>query len=151
MLAFLLSCSAARLPILSVKSEAARGNFKGVSTTVIIKQSSLINLYGLDQLIHPIALHLSLPNSMEKDNSNPLVSEIALPTRRRHSPETAKQNDDSIHALWQSLKSSHIVDETEIYSSSSDSESVHDGEPDVDPIDSQEIYGKSSTVEPILV
>lgn len=81
---------------------------------------------------------------MEKDNSNPLVSEVALPTRRRRDPQTSKVNDDSIHALWQSIKSGSSVEETEIYSSGSDSEPSHEDDAEVDPIDTQEIYGQCS-------
>lgn len=76
------------------------------------------------------------------DNANPLVSEIALPTRRRRNPEIAKQVDASIHALWESVKANYIVEEIEVPSSGSETEHSSDAELDVDPIDAQEIYGK---------
>lgn len=78
------------------------------------------------------------------DNANPLVSEIALPTRRRRNPEKQSHDDKSIHSLWQSVKQDLTIDEMEVSSSGSDSAS--DNEVDIDPIDTQEIYDLTSTI-----
>lgn len=86
--------------------------------------------------------------SATMDNANPLVSEIALPTRRRRIPEVQAQNNDSIHALWASVKQDFTISESEVASSHSGSDfesSIYEDDSDVDPIDAREIYGEHNT------
>jgi hypothetical protein len=75
------------------------------------------------------------------DNANPLVSAVALPTRRRRDTVKSQQDDGSIFALWDSVLATTKYEEGDSADCSSGSE--RDFADDVeDPIDSQEVYGQ---------